>query len=213
MKIFTLLSLLITLPLTRSFIAPFSILPQKKSLSLHYQSFSSNDNNDESLSTRFSRAVILQRSGEYSQALQEYQTFIKAAESLDIDTATYAEVYINMGSTYMKLSQYQEAKECFIKGIEMREMGSAYLNLALLVLAQGQQSQDRQAGIDALLEAKGYLMNVVRLKDDERSLQAALKLINDVNDMLIKSGVKVEDSNDCNDSSRNSKEGDESSFQ
>lgn len=138
--------------------------------------------------------------------MQEYQTFIKAAESLDIDSTTYAEVYINMGSTYMKLSQYEEAKECFLKGIEMREMGSAYLNLALLVLTQGQQIQDRQTGIDALLEAKGYLLNVVRLKDDERSLQAALKLMNDVNDMLIKSGVKVDDGSD-------GKEGDASSFQ
>lgn len=201
MKNFTIL--LIALPLTCSFITPFSSIPQKKSLLIHRQSFSSND---ESLSTRFSRAVILQRSGEYSQALQEYQTFIKAAESLDIDSTTYAEVYINMGSTYMKLSQYEEAKECFLKGIEMREMGSAYLNLALLVLTQGQQSQDRQTGIDALLEAKGYLLNVVRLKDDERSLQAALKLMNDVNDMLIKSGVKVDDGSD-------GKEGDASSFQ
>lgn len=201
MKNFTIL--LITLPLTCSFITPFYSIPQKKSLLIHHQSFSSND---ESLSTRFSRAVILQRSGEYSQALQEYQTFIKAAESLDIDSTTYAEVYINMGSTYMKLSQYSQAKECFLKGIEMREMGSAYLNLALLVLTQGQQSQDRQTGIDALLEAKGYLLNVVRLKDDERSLQAALKLMNDVNDMLIKSGVKVDDGSD-------GKEGDASSFQ
>ncbi|GFH56854.1 hypothetical protein CTEN210_13330 [Chaetoceros tenuissimus] len=206
MKILTLL--LISLPITSSFIIPFSSIPQKKSLQIHHQSFSSND---ESLSTRFSRAVILQRSGEYSQALEEYQTFIKAAESLDIETTTYAEVYINMGSTYMKLSRYEEAKECFLKGIEMREMGSAYLNLALLVLAQGQQTQDRQAGVDALVEAKGYLMNVVRLKDDERSLQAALKLMKDINDMLVKSGVAVDD--DSSDNGGDSKEGDAPSFQ
>lgn len=99
------------------------------------------DNDDEPLSFRFQRAVVLQRAGEYTDALQEYQMFVKAAESCNVSPELYAEVHVNMGAIFMKWKNWSEARTNFEKALNYREdnMASAHVNLALLILAEGRQ--------------------------------------------------------------------------
>jgi tetratricopeptide (TPR) repeat protein len=138
----------------------FSLFPTKTNNNLLVVLFAGVPNNgnmndmilaeDEPLSSRFQRAVVLQRAGDHRSALTEYQTFIKAAESCDVSPELYAEVHVNMGAIYTKLKDRNKAKQNFQKALFHRQLGSAHVNLALLALADGQMS--RSEGWDQCFE-------------------------------------------------------------
>jgi tetratricopeptide (TPR) repeat protein len=139
---------------------------------------------DEPLSARFQRAVVLQRAGDHMGALKEYKTFIKAAESCDVDQETFAEVHVNVGAINVKLKNMNEAKRNFQEALSFREMGSAHINLALLALAEGKSSMNPVDGIDALKTAQIHCQRVLELNDDNAAIQIAEKLLRDIKMML-----------------------------
>lgn len=139
---------------------------------------------DEPLSARFQRAVVLQRAGDHMGALKEYETFIKAAESCDVDQEAFAEVHVNVGAVNFKLKNMAEAKRNFQKALKFREMGSAHINLALLALAEGKASIDPLDGIDALKTAQIHCQRVLQLNDDKAAVRMAEKLLRDIKIML-----------------------------
>jgi len=139
---------------------------------------------DEPLSSKFQRAVVLQRAGDHLSALKEYQIFVKAAEQCDVSPEMYAEVHVNMGAIYTKLKDRIEARNNFETALKYREMGSAHVNLALLALAEGQVSTDPRDGMDALKEAEGHCRKAVELDDDVHSVNGATRLLGDIEKML-----------------------------
>ena len=127
--------------------------------------------NEEPLSVIFQRAVVLQRSGDHESALKEYQFFIKAAEGCDVSPSMYAEVHVNIGAVYAKdNSNLELAKHHFELAIEYRpdNMGTAYVNLALLSLRKGSSigADNPKIGTQCLEEAESYLNSAINLKDD-----------------------------------------------
>lgn len=141
---------------------------------------------DESLSSIFQRAVVLQRAGDHISALREYQTFIKAAESCEVSTELYAEVHVNMGAIYIKSENNLKAKESFNTALKYREIGSAYVNLALLTLSEGRRSQNPIDGIKALREADIFCQRALDLKEDPRTSETATMLSRNIQQMLEK---------------------------
>ena len=130
--------------------------------------------NEEPLSVIFQRAVVLQRSGDHESALKEYQFFIKAAEGCDVSPSMYAEVHVNIGAVYAKDNANIElAKHHFELAIGYRpnNMGTAYVNLALLALRKGSSigADNPKIGIQCLEEAESYLNSAINLKDDSNN--------------------------------------------
>ena len=153
---------------------------------------------DEPLSSRFQRAVVLQRSGDHTSALTEYETFIKAAESCDVSPELYAEVHVNMGAIHAKLKDRPKAKKSFQIALRYRELGSARVNLALLALADGQLSLDPRDGVIALKEARMHCLKALEINvnddsgdgngDAHSSVNGARRLLKDVENMLQQAG-------------------------
>uniref|UniRef100_A0A7S3QIZ4 MalT-like TPR region domain-containing protein n=1 Tax=Chaetoceros debilis TaxID=122233 RepID=A0A7S3QIZ4_9STRA len=168
---------------------PFPDVPITSKKSKHQMS-SGGDNegmilaDDEPLSSKFQRAVVLQRAGDYSSALEEYETFVKAAKSCDVSPEKYAEVHVNMGAVYMRLGKRKEAKINFEVALKYRKIGNAHVNLALLTLAEGQKSVNPTDGINALKEAEDHCRIAVDLNDDIHSFQRASTLLVDIGKML-----------------------------
>ena len=161
---------------------------------------------DESLTLRFQRAVVLQRAGEYNSALQEYQTFIKAATSCNVSLEMYAEVHVNMGAIYMRQRNWTEARKNFEIALGFREdMSSAHVNLAVLVLSETQASSSMSlytakanSGVDdpkkhvieTLQEARSHCQRALDIslnshhQNDVHSRNAATRLLRDIDEML-----------------------------
>ena len=145
----------------------------------------------------FQKAVVLQRMGDRTGALQEYNHFLKVAESHDVDPSLYAEVYANTAAIYAMQGKddNNDGKEMRAKAIEAFQqalkyrpsLGSAWVNLALLQLAEGKElganEQDKVRGV--LKEARSCCERALGLdNDDERSRALANKLIGDIATML-----------------------------
>ena len=145
----------------------------------------------------FQKAVVLQRMGDRNGALQEYNHFLKVAETHDVDPSLYAEVYANTAAIYAMQGKAgdNDCKEMRAKAIEAFQqalkyrpsLGSAWVNLALLQLAEGKElganEQDKVKGV--LKEARSCCERALGLdNDDERSRSLANKLIHDVDTML-----------------------------
>ena len=145
---------------------------------------------DEPLSVLFQRAVVLQRSGDPQAALKEYQLFLKAATQISEQNKEYlkpemlAEVYNNVGAVYVKLQQTDLAIEHLTKAVQVRKLGTAYVNLALLTLQQGQQQQTSDP-TKALQTAQTYCQEALALQDDSQSVATATKLLGDIERMLL----------------------------
>ena len=148
--------------------------------------FSHRDNlaDDEPLSSRFKRAVVLQRAGEHMEALKEYEIFINAAKQCDVSPSKYAEVLVNVGAIYTKLQQKDNAIHYFESALEYRDIGSAHVNLALLTLSKGQMSVDNVVRRNALLKAKEHCQKAIALNDDVYSVNSATKLMKDIEKLL-----------------------------
>lgn len=168
---------------------PIPNVPINSKQSMHQMSSGGNNEgiilaDDEPLSSKFQRAVVLQRAGDYSSALEEYETFVKAAKSCNVSPEKYAEVHVNMGAVYMKLGKRKEAKTNFEVALMYRQIGNAHVNLALLTLAEGQKSVDPADGMKALKEAEEHCRIAVDLNEDSYSFQRASTLLVDIEKML-----------------------------
>ena len=149
---------------------------------------SNNDVNladDEPLSSRFKRAVVLQRAGEHLSALKEYEMFINAAKQCDVSPTKYAEVLVNVGAIYTKIKQNDKALQYFKDAVRYRDdIGSAHVNIALLTLSEGQASMDNNVRRDALVKAKEHCLKAVSINDDVYSVNSAIKLLKDIEKLL-----------------------------
>jgi tetratricopeptide (TPR) repeat protein len=127
---------------------------------------------------------MLQRSGDHEAALKEYDMFIKAAKSLDVSPERYSEVHINIGAAQIKNRNMEEAKYHFEQALGYRQIGKAYVNLAVLALQKASMTMDPSEGIAALQEAKIHCEKALALNDDRQSTVTANRLIDDIDRML-----------------------------
>jgi tetratricopeptide (TPR) repeat protein len=139
---------------------------------------------EEPLSLIFKRAVMLQRSGDQESALKEYDMFIKAAKQLDVSPEMYSEVHINIGAAQIKNRNMEEAKYHFEQALGYRQIGKAYVNLAVLALQKASMTRDPSEGIAALQEATIHCEKALALNDDHQSTVTANRLIDDIDKML-----------------------------
>lgn len=160
----------------------------------------------------FQKGVVLQRCGDRVGALREYNHFLQVAETHNVDRALYAEVYANMAAIYAmqgkndsggsaavnnannmqvdsnKQDMRVKAKEAFQQAVKYRpSLGSAWVNLALLQLAEGKElgTDDQEKVKSVLKEARQCCERALGLdNDDERSRSLANKLIGDIDSMM-----------------------------
>lgn len=156
---------------------------------------------DVPLNQIFQKAVVLQRMGDRTGCLAEYERFITVAQSHDVDPCLYAEVYANIGAIYtMQASALADmvtkkelrgkAKYSFQEALKYRpSLCSTYVNLSLLLLSEGKElgnSQSEQVQVKELLrEARQCCERALGMdNDDERSRALAYKLIGDIDKMM-----------------------------
>jgi tetratricopeptide (TPR) repeat protein len=161
---------------------------------------------DVPLNQIFQKAVVLQRMGDRSGCLAEYERFITVAQSHDVHPSLYAEVYANIGAIYaMQASASsstdvvnnitrkelrEKAKYSFQEAVKYRpSLCSTYVNLSLLLLSEGKElgnTQSEQIQVKELLrEARQCCERALGLdNDDERSRSLAYKLIGDIDKMM-----------------------------
>ena len=140
--------------------------------------------------------------GDRTGALREYNHFLKVAETHDVDQGLYAEVFANMAAIYAMQGKGADAdnnnvdssemrvkaKEAFQQALAYRpSLGSAWVNLALLQLAEGKElgAHEQEKVKRVLKEARSCCERALCLdNDDERSRSLANKLIGDIDTML-----------------------------
>jgi len=157
----------------------------------------------------FRKAVVLQRSGDRSGALVEYEKFLNVAKSHEVDPSLYAEVHANMGAIFamrgkgnsndisheQRTATRTKAKEAFKEAVKYRpSLGSAWVNLALILLAEGKDmgnnsssSAEEQSSAleDVLKEARQCCKRALGMdNEEERSRALANKLIGDIDTMV-----------------------------
>ncbi len=140
--------------------------------------------NEEPLSVIFQRAVVLQRAGSHSQALDEYFMFLKAAAQCQVDPSMYAEVYVNMGALYLRKQDYEKAKEHFVQALEYRpKFGTAHVNLAVVALQQASSLTSISDAVRVrklLKDAKQQCEMALECNTDPRSVAMAKRLLEDI---------------------------------
>ena len=118
----------------------------------------------------------------------------------DVDPSLYAEVYANMGAVYAmegrdngddverRRELRSKAKSCFQNAVEYRPgLGSAWVNLALLMLAEGKEMgvEDVSKVGNLLQEARSCCVRALGMdNEDERSRALANKLVGDIDGMM-----------------------------
>ena len=151
----------------------------------------------------FQKAVVLQRMGDRTGCLAEYERFITVAQSHDVHPSLYAEVYANIGAIYaMQASASstdintrkelrEKAKYSFQEAVKYRpSLCSTYVNLSLLLLSEGKElgnTPSEQIQVKELLrEARQCCERALGLDNDvdERSRSLAYKLIGDIDKMM-----------------------------
>jgi tetratricopeptide (TPR) repeat protein len=172
---------------------------------------STNSNNfecieDVPLNQIFQKAVVLQRMGDRTGCLAEYERFITMAQSHDVHPSLYAEVYANIGAIYAmqasassstdvnKITRKElreKAKYSFQEAVKYRpSLCSAYVNLSLLLLSEGKElgnTPSEQIQVKELLrEARQCCERALGLDNDvdERSRSLAYKLIGDIDKLM-----------------------------
>ena len=160
-------------------------------------SFVPGDMEEIPLSQIFQRAMVLQRTGvDRAGALKAYTHFLQVAELHEVEPHLYAEVFANMGALYAMEAKdanagtrkelRDKAKSSFRKAVEYRPgLGSAWVNLALIIMADRKESVDALAVENVLEKARSCCERALGLdNDDERSRSLANKLIGDIDIMM-----------------------------
>jgi tetratricopeptide (TPR) repeat protein len=141
--------------------------------------------NEEPLSLMFQRAVVLQRAGSYSEALDEYNMFLKAAVQCQVDPSMYAEVYGNMGALYLRQQDFAKAREHLHQALTYRPtFGTAHVNLAVVALQEASSLTDASKARKLMDEAKQHCTTALTCNTDPRSVAMARRLLDDIQNML-----------------------------
>lgn len=141
--------------------------------------------NEEPLSLMFQRAVVLQRAGSHSQALDEYTMFLKAAVQCQVNPSMYAEVYGNMGALYLRQQDYAKAREHLRQAITYRpKLGTAHVNLAVVSLQEASSLTDAVQARILVEDAKQHCTTALSCNADPRSVAMARRLLDDIQRML-----------------------------
>lgn len=74
---------------------------------------------------RFNRAIQLEKSGDYSTALNEYFSIIR-------ENSSFREAYINLGVIYSRINRLTEAMKCYEKALSMGEDFQTYFNMGCI---------------------------------------------------------------------------------
>ena len=115
-----------------------------------------------SLRAQFEKALTLQRCGDTDAALEEYETFVSAAQQFEIAPAMYADVLSNMGALHLRRGERADARRYFEDSLRQRETSSTLVNLAILLFAE--------PNLVSLLEAAKRCRAALELNDgDARS--------------------------------------------
>jgi tetratricopeptide (TPR) repeat protein len=166
--------------------------------------FGSNDDNnsnvrnveldkEEPLSVLFQRAVALHRAGELEEALGTYELFLKAAKQCNVSPDMYAEIHVNIGAIKLKQpDQATAAKSSFETALKYRSnLGTAHVNLALLILKELSTITDATQALRALQDAKTHCEEAIYSTDnDARSMAAATKIMQDIDGMISQTGFQ-----------------------
>ena len=151
---------------------------------------------DYPLNEMFQKAVVLQRSGDREGALAEYTRFLRVAISNDVDPELFAEVYANVGAIYAMQSKgeadkearanlREQAKDAFQEAVKYRpSLGSAWCNLALLLLAEGKDMGGDADPSSVIKEARSCCERALAIDNDvEQSRELAYRLIRDIDNL------------------------------
>ncbi len=91
--------------------------------------------NPENLEARVMAAVALRRSGEYDQAIEEYQAVL-------VKVPDHPRILYNMGVAYSNKGDLEAAREAYLRAIEKRpHYAEALCNLGDVLLRQGRQDE------------------------------------------------------------------------
>jgi len=80
---------------------------------------------------RFANAVELEKRGEYTSALREYQAIVSK-------DSTFKEAYLNLGSLYSRMEQYDEAMENYHHALRLGEDYLIYFNIGSILYRKGE---------------------------------------------------------------------------
>lgn len=176
------------LPFVSGFAVTRSLVIRKltpKATTTHLHAASVVKDNEEPLSVMFQRAVVCQRAGNYEEALKEYKLILQAARQCDVAPDKYAEVHVNIGALYLRNSKdATQAKFHFQTALEHRPMGTAHVNLAVLLLQELSTVQDKEVGLDILSEAKRHCKEALSLPEEGHEHTVATRLLQDMNQMM-----------------------------
>lgn len=158
---------------------------------LLFQSSKTELENEEPLSVIFQRAVVLQRSGSYVEALDEYELFLKASAQCDVEPSQYAEVYGNMGALFLRQRNFEEARHHLQQALIHRpKLGAAHVNLAVVALQQAANmepsstlEEQGQNGIKFIEQAEQHCQDALDANADPRSVAMAKRLLEDIDRM------------------------------
>ena len=95
-----------------------------------------------------------------------------------------------MGAIEIKSKNREMAKHYFQQALKHRKIGTAYVNLALLLLQEGSESSDPRVCVAALTDAKELCQNAAALNDDTQAKNMATKLLKDIDFMLMQMNKK-----------------------
>jgi tetratricopeptide (TPR) repeat protein len=147
--------------------------------------------NEEPLSLLFRRAVALHRAGALDEALSTYELFLKAAQQCNVSPEMYAEIHVNVGAIQLKRGDARYAKASFETALSYRSsIGTAHVNLALLILKELSSITDATKALRALQEAKEHCQDAMNVKDDPQSVAAATKILQDIDRMMSQTGFQ-----------------------
>ena len=126
---------------------------------------------------------MLQRAGDKDGALDNYQIFLAAAKENEAPPDTYAEVLVNIGTIHAMRSDPVRAKQHFEEALQYRDIGSARVNLAVLLLQQvsaAAKSGALQRQEELVKEAMMHCQRTVALQDDPNAVASANRLLADI---------------------------------
>ncbi len=129
----------------------------------------------------FEEAVVLQRASMPDKALEAYDSFLQAAHSCGLADTHVAEAYVNQGTIHARRGQRARARALFERALQQRSIGSAHLNLALILLAEHTEATRAGDTTTTLVpEAAEHCRRAVALRDDEFTFAKAQQVLLDI---------------------------------
>jgi tetratricopeptide (TPR) repeat protein len=164
---------------------------------LYNQVFSMSASTDEmssssfSLSKIFNTALALHQSGDHHEAVVQYELFLEAAKSVGAPDESLAEVHCNLGQIKARKGDRFGAKESFMEALRHRSLATAHVNLALLLLAEGEtqiSGSKKSVLISVLEDARDHCEAAIASVDgtSERTVETAKRIVADISRALTK---------------------------